>query len=80
MNVINPFASDQGSLLAAQLERARNQQLSLGELFQMAESLRAPDNRRQAAELYKAWIAFNDANPLLHLAYFNYSVALQRDG
>lgn len=80
MLINNAFASDRVSPLASVLERARTQQLSLAELFQIAESLNAAGQRPQVAELYKTWIAFNDANALLHLAYFNYSVTLRQMG
>ncbi|MBB6182138.1 hypothetical protein [Pseudorhizobium flavum] len=59
---------------------ARTQQLSLSELFQIAEEQTAAGQAAQAVELYKTWIAFNDANPLLHLAYFNYAVSLSKAG
>ncbi|WP_313194391.1 glycosyl transferase [Shinella zoogloeoides] len=62
------------------LLRARTQQLSLAELFQTAEVLSAAGQTAAAIELYKTWIAFNDANPLLHLAYFNYAVSLSKAG
>jgi Predicted O-linked N-acetylglucosamine transferase, SPINDLY family len=62
------------------LERTRNGQMSLVELFQITENLNAGGHRAQAIEFFKNWIAFNDANPLLHVAYFNYSVALNQSG
>ncbi|PYB77945.1 glycosyl transferase [Rhizobium wuzhouense] len=71
-------AQDNASLFTALLLRARNQQLPLGELFQVAETLSAGGQRVLAAELYKAWIAYNDSNPLLHFVYFNYSVTLRQ--
>ena len=74
----NAPAQDNASLFAALLLRARNQQLPLGELFQVAETLSAGGQRVLAAELYKAWIAYNDSNPLLHFVYFNYSVTLRQ--
>ncbi|KQW31664.1 glycosyl transferase [Rhizobium sp. Root274] len=74
----NAPAQDNASLFAALLLRARNQQLPLGELFQVAEALSAGGQRVLAAELYKAWIAYNDSNPLLHFVYFNYSVTLRQ--
>jgi predicted O-linked N-acetylglucosamine transferase (SPINDLY family) len=49
-------------------------------LIQVAEGLNGARQQAQAVELYKVWIAFNDTNPLLHLAYFNYSVALRQIG
>ncbi|MCF3642566.1 glycosyl transferase [Rhizobium sp. TRM95111] len=66
--------------LAAALELARTQRLSLPDLLQVAEGRSAAGNRPEAAEIYKAWIAFNDAHPLLHMVYFNYSVTLRLMG
>ncbi|WP_349437876.1 glycosyl transferase [Pararhizobium sp. A13] len=80
MFINNAFVADTVSEFAGLLERARNQHLPLTELFQSAESLNAAGQKAQAAELYKAWIAFNDANPLLQFAYFNYSVTLRQMG
>ena len=76
MTVSTPIHADPNAPLLQLMARARNQQLSLAELFQTAESLSAAGHRATAADLYKTWIAFNDTNPLLHLAYFNYAVAL----
>jgi len=64
----------------ATLARARTQQLALMELFEVTEQLNAQSETVLAAELFSTWIAFNDVNPLLHFAYFNYSVTLQRLG
>ncbi|MBP1849225.1 glycosyl transferase [Rhizobium halophytocola] len=65
--------------LAGMLELARTQRLNLMDLFQFAER-HAATNRSEAADLYKAWIAYNDAHPLLHLVYFNYAVMLRQTG
>ncbi|WP_119257688.1 glycosyl transferase [Shinella zoogloeoides] len=73
-------APDPNAPLLQLLLRARTQQLSLAELFQTAEVLSAAGQMAAAIELYKTWIAFNDANPLLHLAYFNYAVSLSKAG
>ncbi|MFT4160926.1 glycosyl transferase [Shinella sp.] len=73
-------APDPNAPLLQLLLRARTQQLSLAELFQTAEVLAAAGQTAAAIELYKTWIAFNDANPLLHLAYFNYAVSLSKAG
>lgn len=80
MYLNSPSASAPVPPLAGFMERARQQQLPLTELFQTAEALNAAGQRAQAAELYKAWIAYNDTNPLLHLVYFNYSVTLRQMG
>jgi predicted O-linked N-acetylglucosamine transferase (SPINDLY family) len=76
----NALAADTPSPLAALLDRARTQNLTLTDLFTVAESFNAAGHKAEAAELYKTWIAYNDANPLLHLAYFNYSVTLRQQG
>ena len=80
MTVSTPILADPDAPLLHVLGRARNQQLSLAELFQAAESLTAAGHKAPAAELYKTWIAFNDSNPLLHLALFNYAVSLSAAG
>jgi predicted O-linked N-acetylglucosamine transferase (SPINDLY family) len=76
----SPSASAPVSVLPGLIERSRQQQLSLPELFQSAEALNAAGERAQAAELYKAWIAYNDTHALLHLVYFNFSVTLRQMG
>jgi predicted O-linked N-acetylglucosamine transferase (SPINDLY family) len=73
-------ASAQIPTLASAVERARLQQLPLGELFQIAELLASGGNKSQAADLYKSWIAFNGSSPLLHFAYFNYAVVATQTG
>ena len=73
-------ASDQTSPLAALIERTRTGQLSLVELFQITESFNNAGQKAQAADFFKTWIAFNDGNPLLHIAYFNYAVTLSQLG
>jgi predicted O-linked N-acetylglucosamine transferase (SPINDLY family) len=66
--------------LAGMLDLARIHSLSLAELFQFAEGRSAAGQRAEAAEIYKVWIAFNEAHPFLHLVYFNYSVTLRQLG
>ncbi|WP_411033957.1 glycosyl transferase [Shinella sp. BYT-45] len=80
MTVSTPIVPDPNAPLLNLLIRARTQQLSLAELFQVAEGLAGAGQTAPAIELYKTWIAFNDANPLLHLAYFNYAVSLSKAG
>ena len=80
MTVSTPIVPDPNAPLLNLLGRARNQQLSLAELFQTAEALAAGGATLPAIELYKTWIAFNDTNPLLHLAYFNFAVSLSKAG
>ena len=71
---------DQASSLSMVIDRARNRQLSLTELFQIAEGLKTAGQRKGASELYKTWIAYNADQKLVHLAYFNFSVALRELG
>ncbi len=80
MNAKNDPVSDPASPLVSVFQRARRQQLSLADLMQSAETLTAAGLAAQAIDLYKTWIAFNEANPLLHLACFNYAVALRQSG
>ncbi len=60
------------------IELARSQRMSLTALICFAESLSASGKKADAARLYKNWIAFNEAHPLLHLAYFNYAATLRQ--
>lgn len=80
MTVSPSSAPDPNAPFLHLLLRARTQQLSLADLFQTAETLSGAGQTAAAIELYKTWIAFNDANPLLHLAYFNYAVSLSKAG
>ena len=80
MLINNAFASDPASQLIGLLDRARTGTLSLVELFRITESFNSAGQRPQAAEFFKTWIAYNDTNPLLHLAYFNYAVTLGQMG
>ena len=47
---------------------------------EVAESLGGAGLHQLVVDLYKTWIAFNDANPLLHIACFNHSVASRQVG
>lgn len=80
MNANIASASTQISPYELVLQKARSQQLSLPDLFKVAEALNGSGKGVQAAEVYKVWIAFNDSHPLLHVAYFNYSVTLKQNG
>ena len=71
---------DKNSLLAGLIDRARNKQITLPELFQIAEGVKAAGLPHDASELYKAWIAYNAENSHCHLAYFNFSVVLRELG
>ncbi|WP_165215543.1 O-linked N-acetylglucosamine transferase, SPINDLY family protein [Affinirhizobium pseudoryzae] len=77
MNIQTP---QQASPNSAQLDLARQQKLSLLDVLQLANELTAAGQMAAAAELYKTWVAFNDDNPLIHIAYFNYGVALSQAG
>lgn len=62
------------------LTDARQQKLSLNDLFRTAEEWSRAGHMREALELYKVWIAYNEAHPLLHLVHFNYAVTLRQTG
>ncbi|MEB2847498.1 glycosyl transferase [Rhizobiales bacterium RZME27] len=74
------MAASTAPTLADILELARSQKMTLADLFRVAEGRSAAGHKAEAAEIYKAWIAFNDGNPFLHLACFNYSVILRQLG
>ncbi len=74
------MAANTAPTLADILELARSQKMTLADLFRVAEARSAAGHKAEAAEIYKAWIAFNDGNPFLHLACFNYSVVLRQLG
>lgn len=80
MVIHTAFAPEQNAQLSAATEKARRQKLSLLEVLQLAEQWGAAGQLALAAELYKTWTAFNDQSPLLHLAFFNYSVILKQLG
>lgn len=77
MSLVAAIVAEPNALPPDVVDRARNQQLGLSELFQIAEGLKGSGRTRQAADLYNIWIAFNPDHTHLHLAYFNYSVALR---
>lgn len=54
--------------------------LSVGDLFTLAEAHEARGDMGQAVVTYRNWIARNPAHPLLHAVYFNYGVALNKSG
>ncbi|WP_161974127.1 glycosyl transferase [Rhizobium deserti] len=70
----------QASPLASILQKAQNQQLSIGDLLQVAEALNSSGQEARAVEVYKVWLAFNETHPLAHIVYFNYSVTLKQTG
>jgi len=79
MSKTNSQIPNSAPSVATVVERARSRQLSLPELIQFAHGLRG-DGARMQVEFYKNWIAFNSDHPLVHLVYFNYSVALREAG
>ena len=81
MNMTVPATTvDPVAVIQAIFQRARQQQLPLGELIQTAERLASLGAQAPALDLYKTWIAFNDKNPLIHVASFNYAVLLNQTG
>jgi predicted O-linked N-acetylglucosamine transferase (SPINDLY family) len=56
------------------------QQTSIVDLFSEAERLERLQQLPKVVELYKAWIAANPGNELLHAVYFNYGVSLSKLG
>jgi predicted O-linked N-acetylglucosamine transferase (SPINDLY family) len=80
VSIANSQVQDSATSVSAVVERARSRQLRLPELIQTAQGLGGGDAARLRVEVYKNWIAFNCDHPLVHLAYFNYSVALRETG
>lgn len=78
--MITAPAMEAEAILKDVFQRARTEGLSLGELVQVAEKLNGAGLRDQALQLYRIWIAFNQDNPLVHLAGFNYGVLLNNSG
>ncbi len=66
------------SLFLNLLELAKSQRLALGDVFKFAESFSAEGRKGEAVELYKTWLAFNEAHPGAQMVYFNYSVMLRQ--
>ncbi len=56
--------------------KAVNRSLPAAELFAAAERLKALQDQQAVTQLYKSWIAYNSADPLLFAVYFNYGVSL----
>ena len=81
MNMTVPATSvDPVAVIQAVFQRARQQQLPLAELIQTVERLSSLGASAPALDLYKTWIAFNDKNPMVHVASFNYAVMLNQTG
>jgi len=67
-------------LFASSVRKLAERNLTLVELIQAAEGLKASGEVGLSAELYKRWIAVNQGNPLLYAVDFNYSVLLSASG
>ncbi|MCW6509147.1 O-linked N-acetylglucosamine transferase, SPINDLY family protein [Lichenifustis flavocetrariae] len=52
------------------------QNLSIGELFGLAEITKRSGQPSAVIDLYKMWIACHEDDPLLYAAYFNYGTSL----
>jgi predicted O-linked N-acetylglucosamine transferase (SPINDLY family) len=71
----NPL--DAAKIMSDLFTRCRTKSMSILELFQTAERLQNSGLLSQTIELYKNWVAYNNDNPHVHLAYFNFSVVLR---
>lgn len=80
MNMTVPATVDPVAIIQSIFQRARLQQLTLSELLQTVEKLTGGGATAPALDLYRTWIAFNDKNPLVHVASFNYAVLLNQTG
>ncbi len=80
MNLGQTQTSGAAAAFVQMIELARMQRLSVTDLFGYAEARSAAGARAEAVEVYKAWLAYNEAHPLTHLVYFNYAVTLRQAG
>jgi predicted O-linked N-acetylglucosamine transferase (SPINDLY family) len=62
------------------VEPDSNPGANIGDLFGLAEAREAQGDINGATSLYRDWIARNPTHPLLHAAYFNYGVVLNKAG
>jgi predicted O-linked N-acetylglucosamine transferase (SPINDLY family) len=67
-------------LFAEALKLISAGELGVAPLLECAEKLKALGQPQRAAEVYKAWIAYNSDNPILHAIYFNYGMSLSDIG
>lgn len=67
-------------MFADALKRASNEQLTITELIECAEKLKALGQSQRSAEVYKAWVAYNPDHPLLYAMYFNFGMSLSESG
>lgn len=68
------------SLEFASLTPAMQRQLSLPELVALTSQMALSGQTRLILGLYQEWLAHNASHPLVHFAYFNYSVVLTNVG
>lgn len=61
-------------VFVAALKEMTESTLNLMKLFQRADNLKNMGAEELAIELYRIWIGFNHANPLLFAAHFNLAV------
>lgn len=80
MNMTTTNLPDATNIMSNLVSRCRAKQMSILELFQVTESLQVAGLVSQAAEIYKNWVVYNNESEHLHLAYFNYSIALRQNG
>lgn len=78
MDTVYNNTTDASHIMANLFSRCQTKAMTILELFQVTESLQNAGLHGPSAEVYKHWIAFNHESPHLHLAYFNYSVALRQ--
>ncbi len=78
MTIATKHPTEPDAAFQAMRDLARTQRLGVPELLQFAEGLAAAGRRGEAAEIYKVWIAYNEAHPHAHLVLFNYSVVLRQ--
>lgn len=77
MSFLAPFSPGAGGPQSAP---AVAPDASIGDLFTFAEAREAQGDLGGAVAAYRDWIARNPTHPLLHAAYFNYGVALNKAG
>jgi predicted O-linked N-acetylglucosamine transferase (SPINDLY family) len=80
MDATSKASEGAAAALAGLHQSAKLQKLALGDVIKTAEQLSSAGLQAQAADLYRTWIIYNDDNPLIHLACFNYSTILRNAG
>ncbi|WP_158747243.1 glycosyl transferase [Acidisphaera sp. L21] len=69
-----------GDTLEAALEQAATRQLSVQDLFQVAQTLKQEGRPRAVQALYTTWIQHNEDHPLSYAVMFNHAVTLSDSG